>query len=454
LSPDDRAALATTRARLGLLFGATARLDLVRGAGERLWLRLVLPWQTDGDSTNAPIGLPGSTLSGADGVTADGSVALPVAAAMGVAWAVAAALFAWRWLSTQSGVGPTEGPMLAVLPVWRGVDPLVAAALAWFTTSRAPLGLSIRDWRRGLWHVVALLSVLAMSPAIDAAGARWLADAPSAGGTGDATPAHRVLALALWYLLVLVVAHAQVLTARRRAAVAAWRQLRSRRASARASHRAAELRALKAELNPHFVGNALHAAIALLRVDVRESIALLHSLLTLLQRAVQRLEQHEVSLAEELAELEPFVAIERIRLAGAARTATLRVTIDVPPDLANAAVPHMALQPLVENAVRHGLVPTGRGGHIVIRARAQDGHRMAVEVEDDGVGPGASPIRSSASGMGTGIGTGSLRSRLRSMYGSMGRFELSAAPNGGSTARMVVPLRLLNAGRDEALTIL
>ncbi|WP_353265403.1 histidine kinase [Gemmatimonas sp.] len=450
---DDRTALYTTRARLRMLFGATARLDTVRGVADRAWLRLVLPWQTDGDSADALIELPGSSLPGADNVTAEGNVALPVVTALRVVWAGAAALFAWYWMSTHSGVSMSETQTLAVLAVWGGVDPLVASAIAWYTAARVPLGVDGGNWRRVLWHVVALLSALAISQATDAAGAHWLADLPSARRGGDSTPARRVLALALWYLLVLVVAHSQVLTGRRRAAVDAWRQLRSRRALARASRREAELRALKAQLNPHFAGNALHAAIALLRVDVRESVALLQSLLTLLQRAVRRLEQDEVSLTVELAELEPFLAIERIRLTGASRTANLRVTIDVPPELANVAVPHLALQPLLENAVRHGLVPAGRGGHIVIRARAQDGNLLVVEVEDDGVGPGTSPIRSSASGMGTGIGTASLRSRLRSMYGSLGRFELSAAPIAGSIARMVVPLRLLNAGRDEVLTI-
>lgn len=190
----------------------------------------------------------------------------------------------------------------------------------------------------------------------------------------------------------------------------------------------AELRALKAEINPHFVGNALSVISGLMRSDPADAERVLSHLRDLLTAVVARAGTQEVTLREELATLEPFLAVERARLGR-----ELEVAWNVDAGTLSARVPHMILQPLVENAVKHGLGPRGKAGRIEVAARRDD-RVLELTVYDDGVGFG-DPARR------RGVGLSNARARLSELYGDRASLELSPALDGGTIARVRIPWR-------------
>jgi sensor histidine kinase YesM len=196
----------------------------------------------------------------------------------------------------------------------------------------------------------------------------------------------------------------------------------------------AELCALKAELNPHFLGNALHTVSALARVNPDAAERVLTQLGELLRTAVTHSRTHEVPLREELETLEPFLAIAQARLGR-----RLEVDWDVDDTLLEARVPHMILQPLVENAVKHGLSPQERAGHIAVVARKRN-NRLELSVRDDGVGLPQRTGHSCAFER-CGVGLANTRARLAEMYGSAATFELMSGDRGGTVARLSLPWR-------------
>jgi len=191
-------------------------------------------------------------------------------------------------------------------------------------------------------------------------------------------------------------------------------QLRAERL--RADLAAAQLRALTLQLQPHFLFNALNAVGALIITERnREAFEVVGRLGELL-RALLAIEHREVvDLREELELLESYVGIEQARLGD-----RLRVRWDVAPDVASAQVPPMLLQPLVENAIRHGVSRVPAGGSLTITARRRDG-RLSLDVCDDGPGPSGARAPDAA---GSGVGLENTRRRLAHLYGDDSRLEL------------------------------
>lgn len=219
-------------------------------------------------------------------------------------------------------------------------------------------------------------------------------------------------------------------------------QLRARLAATEHQRAMAELRALKAELNPHMLGNALHSVGTLLTDDPNAAQRILHQLTDLMHGALARVGHEEVSLGEELAALEPFLAIERTRLGGA-----LTVEWDIDAEALAVRVPSMLLQPLIENAVAHGVAPNG-GGRLTISARivreAQDW--MEIDVADDGVGLAAGASGLWRVGMALGVGMSHSRARLRELHGPEARIALVSNPDGrGACSRIRFPLAVRGA---------
>jgi two-component system LytT family sensor kinase len=263
-----------------------------------------------------------------------------------------------------------------------------------------------------------------------------------------------------WWLLLLSNAFGYVLTAalfevaratrRYRALEVARAALGVRVAEARRRRTEAELRALKAELNPHFLGNALASVMALLATDVRAADRALAKIGELLGRLGRR-SAHEVTLVEELEELEPVLEYERLRLSG-----RLTVERDLADDTADALVPDMILQPLVENAVKYGLAPRG-GGTLKLGARRTGtrGETLVISVRDCGLcdaPAGTTPSH------GTGVGLANVRSRLRELYGADAQLELRPEGARGTVALLTLPWRdetspaaQPKAGDDEEL---
>lgn len=191
----------------------------------------------------------------------------------------------------------------------------------------------------------------------------------------------------------------------------------------------AKLQSLQMQLNPHFLFNALNAISSLMHKDVEEADRMLASLSRLLRTSLDRTDEHEIGLQEEIAFLRRYLEIEQTRFGR-----RLQVTFDLAPGVETALVPNLVLQPLVENAIKHGIERMSGAGEIHIRAaRADAGPTLVLEVEDNGPGlPGGRPTRE-------GVGLANTRARLRELYGPAHRFEFNPAQPRGLRVRIEIP---------------
>lgn len=192
----------------------------------------------------------------------------------------------------------------------------------------------------------------------------------------------------------------------------------------------ARLDALQMQLHPHFLFNTLHGISTLMYRDVRAADAMVSRLSKLLRRVLDTSDRHEVSLEEELDFVEEYLNVERTRFGD-----RLDVEFDIQPETRTLAVPTFVLQPLVENAIKHGVAANGNRGRIQIVARRTDG-RLEVSVADDGPG-----IPADEAIMDAGVGLSNLTDRLSRMYDDQARLDLSNVPGGGFRARVVLPIR-------------
>jgi two-component system sensor histidine kinase AlgZ len=208
---------------------------------------------------------------------------------------------------------------------------------------------------------------------------------------------------------------------------------RMRVREAQAAARDAELRALRYQLNPHFLFNTLNA-ISTLVAERRNTDAnrMLARLADLLRATLERGEVHEVALAEELALTGHYLDIEKIRLGE-----RLVLKVKVGPDLLQAAVPALLLQPLVENAIRHGIAPRAQGGRLALCIE-RAGERLRLELRNDGVAAGAS-----ADATRPAIGLANVRERLARLYGAAHAFDFELAPNGDCRVAISLPFRVM-----------
>jgi signal transduction histidine kinase len=188
------------------------------------------------------------------------------------------------------------------------------------------------------------------------------------------------------------------------------------------------LLALTAQLHPHFLFNTLQGISTLIHRDPDGADELLAKLGDLLRDLLRHRDRAIVPLADEIRYARTYLEVAKIRFAD-----RLRFEIDVPADLHDAAVPLFVLQPLVENALGHGIGARLEGGSIVVRVRRQE-NRLLLEVEDNGAGLTSSRIRE-------GIGLSNTRERLRASFGDDFTFALEPVNTGGTLARIAVPLR-------------
>jgi two-component sensor histidine kinase len=191
----------------------------------------------------------------------------------------------------------------------------------------------------------------------------------------------------------------------------------------------ARLQALRGHLQPHFLFNSLHSIAALARAgDTAGVVRLIAALSDLLRHVLDAGDRH-ASLREELQIVERYLEIQRARFAD-----RLDVTIDLAPDVADARVPLLIVQPLVENAVRHGLAQRVREGSLLVRAVRENG-ATRIDVEDTGVGlPPGWAIRDS-----TGTGLRNLASRLAAEFGDRAALDVRPREGGGVRATVTLP---------------
>jgi LytS/YehU family sensor histidine kinase len=179
----------------------------------------------------------------------------------------------------------------------------------------------------------------------------------------------------------------------------------------------AELQVLKMQLQPHFLFNTLNTIYNLAPQNSRKAQLMISRLADLLRLSLDHVSTNTVPLQRELEFLNSYVEIEKTRF-----EERLTVQMDIDPDTLDAAVPNMILQPLVENAIRHGVSKKAAGGTVTISAHRK-GDRLELSIIDDGR---LSPIQ----GGGSGIGLANIRARLAQLYGNDYAFDLVPSPEG------------------------
>jgi sensor histidine kinase YesM len=192
----------------------------------------------------------------------------------------------------------------------------------------------------------------------------------------------------------------------------------------------ARLSALNAQLNPHFLFNTLHAISSLVERDPRGVRRMIARLSELLRYTLEGGTEHEVMLGQEIAFLERYLEIMQIRFQG-----QLEIDVQIADEARDALVPNLILQPLVENAVKHGVDKVSGTGKIRILAR-RESDRLLLSVSDNGPGPQKIARLDEA-----GVGLANIRQRLEQLYGSAQSLTLAEAPNGGTVAQIVMPFR-------------
>jgi signal transduction histidine kinase len=190
----------------------------------------------------------------------------------------------------------------------------------------------------------------------------------------------------------------------------------------------ARLKLLQAQVEPHFLFNTLANLQALITVDPKRALAMLGHLDGYLRATLATTRSDRGTLAAEFALLRGYLEILAIRMGP-----RLAYELDLPAALADTALPPMLLQPLVENAIRHGLEPKVEGGSIRVSARSE-GATLVLVVEDSGLGLGQD-----SGSAGTGLGLGNVRERLAAVYGGKAAMDIGAAPGGGVRVTLRLP---------------
>jgi two-component system, LytTR family, sensor kinase len=207
----------------------------------------------------------------------------------------------------------------------------------------------------------------------------------------------------------------------------------------------AQLDALRKQLQPHFLFNTLNTVSILIDEDTRAAREMLVRLSDLLRATLERGRAHEVTLRQELEFIEGYLEIERTRFQD-----RLTVTVEADPQTLDARVPDLILQPIVENAIRHGVAPRATAGRVGIRAERRNGS-LRLRVQDDGCGlpkpaaannpNGAGAADRSNAANGGGVGISNTRARLAQLYGAEHSFEMRDAEGGGLCVEITIPFR-------------
>lgn len=341
------------------------------------------------------------------------------------AWTLLALSFAAQFYISSSQAGTAVS--------WRQAfggslgDWYVVAALAWPVVGLARRFTFTRErWPRSLaLHLISAVAFSVAFMALRALVAQWQGWA--AGRPVVFAEAFRPLLVKTWHFNFLIywiiVAFAQAAQIYRESQERAVRtlELEKRLAEAR-------LMTLQMQLNPHFLFNALNSVATLIHHDTKAADRMLVRLAELLRLTLDNTSAQEIPLRAELALLERYLEIERIRFGD-----RLRFEVNVPEELRDVRVPTLVLQPIVENALQHGLGPLARAGLVEIVGR-REGDLLVLEVGDNGRGL---PVDA---GVGDGIGLSNTRARLQHLYGSKQQLTMKNKVGGGAVVMIQLPL--------------
>ncbi len=338
-------------------------------------------------------------------------------------WALCAAVFA-----TQSHVAAAVrgqsipwGGAFAAWSVWAGAWALLTFPIL-HLAARVPFERRM-FWRALAVHAAGSVAATLLHMAVYAFAAP-LVGAPGFGTDWSATFTRLLATAFLPSLSVYWVLTCAVQFLRLQQAV----QERERRhLTLEAQLAQARLLALKSQLQPHFLFNTLNSIDVLIGDDPAAARHMLQLLCGLLRKVLDNDASEEVTLREELDFIASYLEIEQIRFAD-----RLSYQVDAGPDVLQARVPSLVLQPLVENAIRHGVARRARPGRIVISARAENG-MLRLAVTDNGVGLGLH--------LKWGIGLSNTRTRLQQMFGVRHDFHIGDNPGGGTAVSLAIPLQ-------------
>lgn len=305
--------------------------------------------------------------------------------------------------------------------VWVLFTPLIYAITLRYSFTR-------EAWKKSLAvHVV--MSLLVMTAA-----AWLLLQVTDILRWGDVTtPFHtRLLSLALQDLprYFVTAAVAQIV-----AYYGALRQREAEAVSLEARLAQAQLEVLRAQMEPHFLFNALNSIATLTKKDPAAAEEMTLQLAALLRASLDCVGSQEVSLKQELEFLQNYLDIQQTRFRD-----RLTIRLNVDPDLLSASVPSLILQPLVENAIRHGTAQSASPGHVDIKATRNSGS-LRIEIADNGIG-----MRNEPEEEREGFGLRNTRARLRQLYGDRQEFRIESAPGGGCRVTLAIPLAASQSG--------
>ena len=324
-------------------------------------------------------------------------------------WTALAVLFGLSTSLTYISLGqpPIWGLALAYALaqwwLWAALTPLVAVAARRWPLERGTLA------RRVPVHLALSVAVAYFKVYAEGAARRWLFDAEPYVLINNLA----VQVLIYWAMVAAV--HA----------LDRYGRSRAQAADATARLHEARLELLQAQLQPHFLFNALNAVSELIHEEPDRADRMIDRLGDLLRASLDGGARRDVTLDEEIDLVRSYLAIQEARLED-----RLGVSIDVPAGCAAVPLPRLILQPLVENAVRHGIAPRPQGGRLWIRARRAAG-RLVVAVEDDGAGWRAEAPE--------GVGLANTRARLAARYGQAASLDVIARDEGGTTVTLTVP---------------
>ncbi|MGH9766914.1 MAG: sensor histidine kinase [Blastocatellia bacterium] len=342
-------------------------------------------------------------------------------------WTLLGALSAGRIVVTNAYSGNTVAwrrAFVIALADWY-VWALLAPAIAWVARRFA---IERRSWLRSLLlHLPASLFFSILKMAIEFRLLRWLDPA-----SAQRYPVLQLPSTLFTYYAILGAIYAFDYYRKYRTHELKASQLEAQLAQA-------QLQALKMQLHPHFLFNTLHAISSLMRRDVEAAERMITRLSDLLRLTLENVGAQETSLRQELEFLERYLEIEQTRFRD-----RLQVKMEIEPETLDARVPNLILQPLVENAVRHGIAPRAAPGLIEISARRKE-NRLELQIRDDGVGL----LDGKRAQIKEGVGLANTRARLEQLYGADYRFDLSNQDKGGLVVSLTIPFRAEEANGES-----
>ncbi len=321
-------------------------------------------------------------------------------------------------------------------PFWRVLSWQLASGYVWFLISPVILWLGrVFYFENGRWkislpvHLVASIIVAVLQLSVDAF------VLPKLGYMqryADATYFEKLKILLLINVHLGVAIYWAVLGSQQ--AIKYYRKYRERElrtSQLEARLATTRLQVLKMQLHPHFLFNTLNAISELIYRDPESAERMISDLSDLLRMSFENLEVQEIPLKQELEFLEKYLEIELTRFHD-----RLKVEMNIAPDTLDASVPNMILQPLVENAIKHGIGPRSEGGKIDIAASRQNGH-LELTVRDNGLGVPFGDVEHLVEG----VGISNTRRRLKHLYGEGHSFKLSNEAASGLAVDLVIPYK-------------